>query len=193
MALESFEIATDRLLLWAGGPEAAGAWWRYHSENWSHLKPWSPPVPPDFLTLGYWERRLVAERAAMDLGRAARWAISWRDDATRRVIGTVGLSEILRGPAGMAYLGYGLAAHEQKKGVMTEAVRAATAYSFETLRLHQVHANYVPTNEASARVLRRAGFTVYGYVRDYLYIDGAWRDHVMTVLTDPTGRPPDLP
>jgi len=76
---------------------------------------------------------------------------------------------------------------------MTEAVRAATAYSFETLRLHQVHANYVPTNEASARVLRRAGFTVYGYVRDYLYIDGAWRDHVMTVLTDPTGRPPDLP
>jgi ribosomal-protein-alanine N-acetyltransferase len=129
----------------------------------------------------------------MDAGRAARWAISWKGDASRRVIGTIGLSEIVRGPLGQAYVGYGLAADEQRKGVMTEALRAVSMVAFETMRLHQLAANYVPTNEASGRVLRRSGFVVCGYVRDYLYIDGAWRDHVLTVLTDPSGRPPDLP
>jgi ribosomal-protein-alanine N-acetyltransferase len=28
--------------------------------------------------------------------------------------------------------------------------------------------------------LRALGFTVEGYARDYLFIDGAWRDHVLT-------------
>ena len=51
-------------------------------------------------------------------------------------------------------------------------------------------AGYVPVNEASGRVLRRSGFDVVGYVRDHLYVDGAWRDHILTVLIEPTGRPP---
>jgi ribosomal-protein-alanine N-acetyltransferase len=193
MLAEMHEIPTERLALWSAGPEAAPRLHRYHAENWGHLARWSPPVPPDFLTVGYWERRLVGERAAIEAGRAARWVISWRDDAERRVIGTISLSEIVRGPLGQAYLGYGLAESAQKRGVMTEAVRAVAACAFDDLRLHQLAANYVPTNEASARVLRRCGFVVCGYVRDYLFIDGAWRDHVLTVLTDPSGRPPELP
>ena len=194
MAVEVLEIASERLLLWPSTPEQGRALLRYHEDNWHHLRPWSPPVPVDFLTLSYWERRLAAERAAAEAGRAARWAISWRDDGARRVIGTIGLSEIVRGPLGQGYLGYGLADREQGKGVMTEAVRTVARFAFDGLRLHQVSANYVPSNEASGRVLRRAGFVVVGFVRDYLYIDGAWRDHVMTMLTDPAGRPPpDLP
>ncbi len=194
MAVEMLEIPTERLRLWAAGPDDAAALLRYHVDNWEHLRRWSPPIPPDFLSHGYWERRLIAERVSFEAGRAARWAVSWRDDPEQRLIGTIGLSEIVRGPLGQGYLGYGLADREQGKGVMTEAVAAVAQLAFEGLRLHQISANYVPTNEASGRVLRRCGFAVVGYVRDYLYIDGAWRDHVMTMLTDPTGRPPpDLP
>ena len=40
--------------------------------------------------------------------------------------------------------------------------------------------HYQPNNERSGRLLRSLGFTVEGYARDYLYIDGAWRDHVLT-------------
>ena len=40
----------------------------------------------------------------------------------------------------------------------------------------------MPTNERSARLLRRLGFAVEGYARDYLLLDGQWRDHVMTAL-----------
>jgi len=33
-------------------------------------------------------------------------------------------------------------------------------------------------------VLRRLGFVPQGYARDYLRIDGEWRDHVLTALVN---------
>jgi ribosomal-protein-alanine N-acetyltransferase len=45
-------------------------------------------------------------------------------------------------------------------------------------------ANYRPQNERSARLLERLGFTREGLAKDYLFIDGAWRDHVLTSLTN---------
>lgn len=68
---------------------------------------------------------------------------------------------------------------------MEEALRAAIRYAFADLRLHRVMANYMPANERSGRVLRRLGFTVEGYARDYLRIAGAWEDHVLTSFTNP--------
>ncbi|MBC7910537.1 MAG: alanine acetyltransferase, partial [Pyrinomonadaceae bacterium] len=35
------------------------------------------------------------------------------------------------------------------------------------------------------------GFTVEGYARDYLLIDGEWRDHVLTSLTNTKLSPGD--
>ena len=51
------------------------------------------------------------------------------------------------------------------------------------LRLHRVQANHLPENQRSARLLQRLGFRVEGLAREYLYINGAWRDHVLTALT----------
>jgi ribosomal-protein-alanine N-acetyltransferase len=45
-------------------------------------------------------------------------------------------------------------------------------------------ANYIPTNERSGLLLKRLGFAVEGYARDYLLINGQWRDHVLTALTN---------
>jgi ribosomal-protein-alanine N-acetyltransferase len=73
---------------------------------------------------------------------------------------------------------------------MSEALRAGIAYVFETLGFHRIQANHLPANERSARLLRRLGFSVEGYARDYLYINGAWRDHVLTSLTSPRPRVP---
>lgn len=85
-------------------------------------------------------------------------------------------------------IGYSLAADAQGHGYMVEAVRGAVAYAFRELRLHRVMANYMPHNRRSGAVLRRAGFTVEGYARDYLRIDGRWEDHVLTAIVNPGWR-----
>ena len=67
---------------------------------------------------------------------------------------------------------------------MTEALSAAIDFMFTERNIHRVMANYIPVNEKSGKVLRRLGFTVEGYARDYLYLDGQWKDHILTSLTN---------
>jgi ribosomal-protein-alanine N-acetyltransferase len=74
---------------------------------------------------------------------------------------------------------------------MFEALQALVRYAFEDLKLHRIMANYMPANERSGRLLRRIGFVVEGYARDYLHLDGAWRDHILTSLTNPNPLFPD--
>jgi ribosomal-protein-alanine N-acetyltransferase len=49
-------------------------------------------------------------------------------------------------------------------------------------------ANFRPENDRSRRLLQRLGFVEEGFARNYLFIDGAWRDHVLTSL-DPSRVP----
>jgi ribosomal-protein-alanine N-acetyltransferase len=73
---------------------------------------------------------------------------------------------------------------------MGEAVTAAVRYAFADLGLHRVKAAYLPGNERSGRLLRRLGFAVEGYARDYLLIAGRWQDHVLVGRTNPDWLPP---
>jgi [ribosomal protein S5]-alanine N-acetyltransferase len=75
---------------------------------------------------------------------------------------------------------------------MFEALTAAIAFAFDVLRLHRIMANYIPGNERSGKLLRRLGFNMEGYARDYLLIDGEWRDHILTALTNAKLTPEDL-
>ncbi len=74
--------------------------------------------------------------------------------------------------------------------MMSEALSRAIPFVFDAFRLHRIQANYVPTNERSGRVLRELGFVVEGYARDYLFVGGRWRDHVLTALINPAAPPP---
>jgi ribosomal-protein-alanine N-acetyltransferase len=184
------EITTTRLHLSLFGPDDAARLRDHVVRNEAHLARWSPAHPEGYLTQTYWEARgkkNVDEAAA---GKAYRFAITWVDQKRGPVLGMVALTDVVRGPQQWANLGYGLDEREQGKGVMVEAVKAVCAWGFEELRLHRITASYMPTNDRSAKVLRRAGFAVVGYARDFLYINGAWRDHVLTALVDPKDRPP---
>jgi ribosomal-protein-alanine N-acetyltransferase len=67
---------------------------------------------------------------------------------------------------------------------MSEALERAIRYLFDDLLLHRIEANHMPSNTRSAKLLARLGFEREGYARDYLFIDGAFRDHVLTSLTN---------
>lgn len=177
-------FATERLLLRLPRAAEAPELVRFYLANHEHLQAWSPTFPADFFTEAFWREQARLRRLDFRAGREARTFLFPRDRPDR-VIGQLSLTQIARGAFEACTLGYGLAADAQGRGYMVEAVRAAVAYAFQELGLHRVMAAYMPRNRRSAAVLRRAGFTVEGYARDYLLIDGRWEDHVMTSITNP--------
>jgi ribosomal-protein-alanine N-acetyltransferase len=152
--------------------------------NQHHLAPWDPPHPPGSDSLEYWESQ--CERAVEEFadGLVARWLLYERSDPAR-VIGRINYTQIARGPFQSCMLGYAIDAQLQGRGLMREGLAATIAYAFNALRLHRIQANYVPDNVRSGRLLQRLGFRKEGLAQKYLYINGAWRDHVLTAIVNP--------
>ena len=184
-------LATPHLVLRLPEEADAPAIVRYYDANRAHLSPWEPARPPGFYTETYWRRQIAFAHDEFTQDRSCRLFLFDGAAAKRGqsvVIGNVGIANIVRGIAHMGTLGYGLGATEQGKGLMFEALQAVLPYAFGDLRLHRIGANYIPRNERSGKLLRRLGFVVEGYARDYLRINGRWEDHVLTGLTNPDWR-----
>ncbi len=99
------------------------------------------------------------------------WAIT-REDQT---IGRLRL-EVSRSNVGQ--LGYELHADHWGNGFMTEAVREATRYAFEELRVHKLEAWVFANNLASQSILKKLGFIYEGTLREHV----AWGDSRMDDL-----------
>lgn len=177
-------IETKRTIVKLAGEEEAAAVLRYYSENREHLRPFDPIRPPQFYQEGFWAAQL---RQNLDLYAAdlALRLFVFSKEEPGRVIGNIGFSTIVRGVAQHCTLGYSLAEELQGKGLMMEALHAAIDFAFMSLKLHRIEANYMPHNRRSGNLLRRLGFSVEGYSRDYLQINGVWEDHVRTALINP--------
>src|SRR5579884_3114406 len=184
--LEVPALRTQRLLLTVPGPRAAEAYASFHRENERHLTPWSPPMRDAMFEAGHWRDALQLQVEQFHAGTRYAFSIF---DAERGVqgglLGYVNFSEIVRGVFLACYMGYSLAEKAQGRGYMTEACRAGIDYMFRVVRLHRIMANYMPANTRSAAVLQRLGFTIEGTAKAYLYLAGAWQDHVLTSLTNP--------
>jgi len=68
---------------------------------------------------------------------------------------------------------------------MQEALAACIGFLFREFNLHRIQAAYRIENTRSARLLARLGFEYIGVAREYLFIDGAWRDHALVALNNP--------
>jgi len=105
------------------------------------------------------------------------------------IVGSIDLLSIRRGVSQSAVLGYSIDATHEGRGYATESAAAMVRYAFDVLNLHRLQTSYQPTNERSGRVLRKLGFVVEGYARDYLFLNDAWRDGILVSLTNPHWRP----
>ncbi|HUI35124.1 MAG TPA: GNAT family protein [Stellaceae bacterium] len=155
------------------------AWATLRARSRSFLTPWEPTWPPDALSRSSFRARI------------ARYGEDWRGDQgynffifreDETLVGGVGLSNVRRGVAETASLGYWVGEPFARQGFMTAALPLLLDFSFDRLRLHRVEAACLPTNEPSKALLRRTGFTEEGYARRYLLIDGKWQDHVLFAI-----------
>jgi len=125
-------LSTARLQLLPPEAPWARAVRDYQLRNRAHLAPWEPTRGDMYFTELFWGMRLREHIEEFRNGRGALFLVM-HDKQPGQVIGTVHLSNIVRG----------------------------------------------------AFLLQKLGFEVEGQAKDYLFLNGAWRDHVLTSLRNP--------
>jgi ribosomal-protein-alanine N-acetyltransferase len=152
-------------------------WAELRESSRDFLVPWEPLWPVDDLTRAAFRRRLRRyAREVRDELAHPFFIFREEDDA---LLGSCIISNIRRGVAQAATLGYWIGARYARQGYMTQAVRGVIAFGFDELGLHRLEAACLPSNTASRRLLFRVGFTEEGYARAYLKINGRWEDHLL--------------
>jgi len=179
------KIAGERVTLVAPSAALAAAVLSFHERNKEHLGPWTPALPAGFWEVEYHEGRLSSAQKNFEEDVAWRWSIMLGTE----YIGHIHFSQIHRGCFMSCMLGYGLDHAHEGRGLMREALQLGIAEVFsERGRLHRIQANVQPSNVRSLGLLKRLGFADEGEAPSYLYMNGAWRNHVMTALLNPDFR-----
>lgn len=155
----------------------------YFYQKKDYLAPWQPLWHSNFLTQEFWQQQVEENFKEFQSDRSLKLFI-FKSTHPTEIIGQVNFNNFVRGAAQFCYLSYSLAEIEQGKGYMAEVLQAAINYVFQELNMHRVMANYIPQNRRSGNVLKKLGFVVEGYAREYLFINGQWQDHVLTSLTN---------
>lgn len=181
-------LVTERLVVRPATEEDVPEVVSYYCRNRQHLLSVDPRRPESFYTEEFWYGRIRQDHQEIRDDRSLRLFL-FPADEPERVIGIANFTNIVRGAAHFCNLGYSVAAAAEGQGYMFEALQAAIAFVFGPLRVHRIQANYMPHNLRSGRLLERLGFVEEGLARDYLLIDGRWRDHVLTSLTNPEWQP----
>lgn len=179
-------LETERLVLTIPGAKAAEACVRFNRANQLHLAPWNPKMSERDFDVDFWKATLDRQIELFRSGVRYSFCIfPAQTGADGPLLGYLNFSEVVRGVFQACYMGYALDEKAQGNGYMTEACRAGIAYMFSSAGLHRIMANYMPANARSAAVLNRLGFVEEGRAKAYLYLAGAWQDHVLTSLTNP--------
>jgi ribosomal-protein-alanine N-acetyltransferase len=173
----AFRLSAQRTLLRPPERRDWRQWTQVRGESRAFLTPWEPTWSADALTRGAFVRRL------------GRYAADWRQDVgysfllfrldDDALLGGIGLTNVRRGVAESASLGYWIGERFARQGYMTEGLQLVLAFAFQRARLHRVEAACLPHNAASRGLLSKSGFREEGYARGYLCIDGRWQDHVL--------------
>ena len=179
-------LSTARLTLAIAGPQDAQRCARFNRDNAEFLAPWEPAVPSnsgDVDVLRALRERAVADARAGNAYSFAMLPVDPQPDTP--IVGWLNFTNVIRGVFAACYMGYKLDRRMEGFGYMTEAALCGIDFCFRIVHLHRIMANYMPHNQRSAALLRRLGFTIEGVARDYLFIGGQWRDHVLTSLLNP--------
>ena len=156
------------------------SWAELREKSRAFLAPWEPTWSVDALSRAAFRRRLRQTALEWHEDGGYGFLIFRRDDDA--LLGGVNLSNIRRGVAQSANLGYWIGEAYARQGYMTEALQALVLFVFDRLGLHRIEAACLPHNAASRALLLKVGFREEGYARQYLRINGSWQDHVLYAL-----------
>lgn len=161
-------IATPRLEFRAVAPGYGQQQLEAIQESIESLRPWMSWVhDPENLTILSRESWMV-EHAAAFLRREKLFMLAF-ERVSGRFVGGTGFHDIDWEVPALA-IGYWVRASMQGQGYATEMTVALTRYAFQALQVKRVEITHSAGNEASRRVIEKAGFMLEGILR---------RDHIL--------------
>lgn len=95
------------------------------------------------------------------------------------IVGDLNLSQVTRGPEETANVGLLVDRAARGQGIGTAAIALVCRLAFEELGLHRLQAGIQPANVASQKAFIGNDFEGIGLARGFLFVDGAWRDHLL--------------
>lgn len=156
---------------------------KYFVENKEHLSPFEPNKPDKFYSYDFWVKRIVTSIKDFEKLRSLRLFI-FEKAVPEEVIGMLSFEGICKEPFYSCEMGYSLAKAKQGKGYMKQAIELSIKYGFEELNLKRIRANYTQHNQKSGMLLKKLGFVVEGYARDYIHIQNKWEDLILTSIVN---------
>lgn len=156
-------------------------WSALRARSRAFLEPWEPVWPEDELSASAFRYRIRRYREM----RGDDLCYPYFIFAGEELVGRVTLSNVRRGVAQTATLGYWVGEPHVRRGFMGQALTLLLPHAFAALALHRVEAACLPRNTASIRLLQKVGFAQEGYARAYLQIAGQWEDHLLFAKLGP--------
>ena len=153
-----------------------------------------PPKPDDASTMLTWfedmeVRRFLLRRHPPSVDEEKEWLdkmarspddVVWVIEHEGQMVGTTGIHTIdWRNGFGTT----GTIIGDKSawgKGAGRELMQLRARYAFTQLPLRKLKSAYVQGNEASARAQAAAGYREVGRHRLDVFVDGQWRDHILT-------------
>lgn len=180
--LSGVQVAAGAVRLRPVRMRDAPVWSRIRTRDEERLRPWEPTGLDPWLDRhrpSQWPGMCMRLRGAAKRGLMLPFVI----EVDGAYAGQLTVGNIVRGPLRSAWIGYWVASDVGERGVATAAVAMAVDHCFGNAGLHRLEATVRPENLASQSVLRKAGFREEGLLRDYMDVDGAWRDHILVAQT----------
>jgi len=177
------QYETQRLILKIIGPDYARDVLQFYFDDKELFEKYETDRSPNFYTEGHQHNILQVEYGLALKMQQIRFYVFLKE-RPNHIIGTVCLYHVSN-IYSSAELGYKFSSKFHHKGYASEAVEKLIDIAFMELNLHRITAHVQEENLSSIRLLEGLGFESEGVCRDYLYLHGAWRNHIQYSLLTP--------
>lgn len=183
---EIFALETDRLRLSVFRKSEASRVTDYLVKNRDFHTRFSQTHPDSYFTVQEQRKYLAFDCDSFLAGSLVPlWiTVKGSDD----IAGRVSFFNLAYGGMMNCATGYHLGLEYTGKGYMTEALTASCSFMFKDYKMHRIEAFILPENEASIRLIERAGFVKEGKRVSYMHINWQYRDHEAYYLLEPDYR-----
>jgi len=162
LRLPPHRIETKRLVLRCWEPRDAEPLVQAIAANLEHLRPWMPWAEHEPQPVEMKARRIEAWKRKFEAGNQFWYGLFTSSE--HEVLGGIGLHRDIG--SGAASIGYWIRRDHANQGLVTEAAGALMEVGFGLLQLARMEIHCDPSNQPSAAVARKLGFTLAVTIRN---------------------------